>query len=110
MTWLEAAVKEMEGKGAIGHSSASEMAGHVDVIICSLPNAKIVEGVMCGENGVLDKCKEGAVIIDMRLCAPQQTRPWPKKAEAKGVHYIDAPVSGGVSGAARRHPDHHGGR
>lgn len=97
---VEAAVKELEGKGAVGHGSASEMAGAVDVIICSLPNAKIVEGVMCGEKGVLDCCKQDAVIIDMSSVAPNSTREMAKKAAAKGVHYIDAPVSGGVSGAA----------
>lgn len=97
---VEAAVKELEAKGAVGHGAASELAGQVDVIICSLPNAKIVEGVMCGENGVLDRCKQNAIIIDMSSVAPNSTREMAKKAAAKGVHYIDAPVSGGVSGAA----------
>lgn len=97
---VEAAVKELEDKGATGHRSASELAGQVDVIICSLPNAKIVEGVMCGENGVLDRCKEGAIVIDMSSVAPNSTREMAKRAAAKGVRYIDAPVSGGVSGAA----------
>lgn len=97
---VEAAVKEMEGKGAIGHPSAGEMAGHVDVIICSLPNAKIVEGTMCGKNGVFENCKEGTVIIDMSSVAPNTTKAMAKKAAEKGIHYIDAPVSGGVSGAA----------
>ena len=97
---VEAAVKELEAKGAVGHGAASELAGAVDVIICSLPNAKIVEGVMCGENGVLDRCKQDAIIIDMSSVAPNSTREMAKKAAAKGVHYIDAPVSGGVSGAA----------
>lgn len=97
---VEAAVKELEAKGAVGHGAASELAGQVDVIICSLPNAKIVEGVMCGENGVLDRCKQDAIIIDMSSVAPNSTREMAKKAAAKGVHYIDAPVSGGVSGAA----------
>ena len=97
---VEAAVKELEAKGAVGHGAASELAGQVDVIICSLPNAKIVEGVMCGENGVLDRCKQNAIIIDMSSVVPNSTREMAKKAAAKGVHYIDAPVSGGVSGAA----------
>ena len=98
---VEAAVKEMEGKGAIGHPSAGEMAGHVDVIICSLPNAKIVEGTMCGKNGVFENCKEkGTIIIDMSSVAPNTTKGMAKKAAEKGIHYIDAPVSGGVSGAA----------
>ena len=49
---VEAAVKEMESKGARGCATAGELAGKADVIICSLPNAKIVENVMCSEGGV----------------------------------------------------------
>jgi len=97
---VEANVKEMEAKGAIGSASAGEMAGKVDAIICSLPNAKIVEGVMCGKGGVFENCKEGTVIIDMSSVAPNSTKAMAKKAAEKGSGYIDAPVSGGVSGAA----------
>ena len=96
----EAAVQEMVGKGAVGHDSAGEMAAHVDVIICSLPNAKIVEGTMCGKNGVFENSKEGTIIIDMSSVAPNTTKAMARKAAEKGLHYIDAPVSGGVSGAA----------
>ena len=77
---MEAAVKEMEGKGAIGAATAGELAARVDVILCSLPNAKIVEGVMSP-------------------VAPNSTKAMAQKAAQKGISYIDAPVSGGVSGA-----------
>ena len=96
---VEAAVKEMEGKGAIGSATAGELASKVDVIICSLPNAKIVEGVMCSKGGVFENCKEGTIIIDMSSVAPNSTKAMAKKAAEKGISYMDAPVSGGVSGA-----------
>lgn len=96
---VEAAVKEMEGKGAKGCASAGELASHVDAIICSLPNAKIVEAVMCSKGGVFEHCKEGTVIIDMSSVAPNSTKAMAKVAGEKGIGYIDAPVSGGVSGA-----------
>lgn len=95
----EAAVKEMESKGAKGCASAGELASKAEAIICSLPNAKIVEGVMTGEGGVFERCQKGAVIIDMSSVAPNSTKAMAKKAAAYGVRYIDAPVSGGVSGA-----------
>ena len=97
---VEAAVKEMESKGARGCATAGELAGKADVIICSLPNAKIVENVMCSEGGVFENCKAGTIIIDMSSVAPNSTKAMAKKAAEKGIGYIDAPVSGGVSGAA----------
>lgn len=97
---VEAAVREMEGKGARGCATAGELAGKADAIICSLPNAKIVESVMCSEGGVFENCKAGTIIIDMSSVAPNSTKAMAKKAAEKGIGYIDAPVSGGVSGAA----------
>lgn len=97
---VEAAVQEMEGKGAKSCKSAGEVASQADAIICSLPNAKIVEGVMCGKDGVLSHCKKGNIIIDMSSVAPNSTKAMAKKAAEYDVSYIDAPVSGGVSGAA----------
>lgn len=96
---VEAAVKEMEGKGAKGCATAGELASKVDAIICSLPNAKIVEGVMTSKGGVFEHCKAGTIIIDMSSVAPNSTKAMAKKAAEHGVRYLDAPVSGGVSGA-----------
>ena len=86
---VEAAVKEIEGKGAIGSATAGELASKVDVIICSLPNAKIVEGVMCSKGGVFENCKEGTIIIDMSSVAPNSTKAMAQKAAQKGISYID---------------------
>ena len=94
-----AAVKELEEKGGKGCASAGELAGKAEVIISSLPNAKIVEAVMCGEGGVLECCAPGSIIVDMSSVAPNSTKDMAKRAAAKGVSFIDAPVSGGVSGA-----------
>ncbi len=97
---MESAVQEMAEKGAHGCASAGEVAKQADVIICSLPNAKIVEDVMTGGDGVFENCSKGSVIIDMSSVAPNSTRMMAERAAKLGVHYIDAPVSGGVSGAA----------
>lgn len=97
---MEPAVKEMAEKGAHACADAGEVAAHADAIICSLPNAKIVESVMTGEGGVFENCRKGSIIIDMSSVAPNSTKMMAQKASKLGVHYIDAPVSGGVSGAA----------
>lgn len=97
---VEAAVKEMEGKGAKGYATAAELAAASDVVICSLPNSKIVEATMTGKSGVFESCKRGTVIMDMSSVAPNSTKAMAKRAAEYGVHYMDAPVSGGVAGAA----------
>lgn len=95
----EAAVKDLESRGGKGCASAGALAGKAEVIICSLPNAKIVESVMCAEGGVFEHCAPGSIIVDMSSVAPNSTKAMAKVAAEKGIGYIDAPVSGGVSGA-----------
>lgn len=93
------AVKEMESRGAHPHPTAAELAAASDVVVCSLPNAKIVELTMLGESGVFAKSKPGTVIMDMSSVSPSTTKAMAKKASEHGLRYMDAPVSGGVSGA-----------
>ncbi|EHI97712.1 3-hydroxyisobutyrate dehydrogenase [Clostridium sp. DL-VIII] len=95
----EEIIKEMEAEKGIPCSTPVELARKVDVIISSLPNAKIVESVMLGKNGVLKGCNKGVTIIDMSSVAPNTTKEISKIAQDYKLTYIDAPVSGGVTGA-----------
>lgn len=92
-------VQKMTAKGAIGCADHTEVAALADVVITSLPNAQIVESVMCGEKGVLAACRPETVVIDMSSVAPGSTKKMAAYAGERGVHYIDAPVSGGTKGA-----------
>lgn len=94
------AVKELEEKGARGCGVVSELAADVDAIICSLPNAKIVESVMTGADGVFASSRRGTIIIDMSSVSPGSSKAMAQKAKEYGIDYVDAPVSGGVSAAA----------
>jgi len=92
-------VEEMVQNGAIGCESQSELAAACDVIFSSLPNAAIVEQVYVAPGGVFSSANEGTVIIDLSSVAPGTTQKMSKIAKEKGLAYVDAPVSGGVSGA-----------
>ncbi|MEG2118848.1 MAG: NAD(P)-dependent oxidoreductase [Pseudoflavonifractor sp.] len=96
---VAAAVKEVEAKGAIACPDAGALAAQADVIISSLPNAKIVEAVMNGKGGVFECCKPGTIVVDMSSVAPNTSKSMAKLAAGHGVGYVDAPVSGGVTGA-----------
>jgi 2-hydroxymethylglutarate dehydrogenase len=97
---ITANVQELESAGAKACSNNKELAGKVDLIITSLPNAKIVESVMTGPEGVFSGCKPGSIIMDMSSVAPSTTKAMAKAAEKYNIRYMDAPVSGGVAGAS----------
>lgn len=97
----EAAVAEMVALGAKEAHTPAELAAKVDVVITMLPNFNVVASCMEGANGVLAGAKEGTVIIDMSSVSPGQTRKMAEKAEKNGLVYLDAPVSGGVTGAEK---------
>ena len=96
----DGAVAELAGFGARGCASPQEVAGQAEIIFMSLPNSAIVGHVVAGDEGVLAGAKEGAVIIDLSSVDPDCTRRLADQAAQKGIDYMDAPVSGGVSGAA----------
>ena len=97
---VSANVQELEKEGAKACADNKDLAGKVELIITSLPNAKIVETVMTGKEGVFASCKPGTIIMDMSSVAPESTKAMAKIAKQSSLRYIDAPVSGGVAGAA----------
>ncbi len=81
--------------GARAVASSKAVAEECATIITMLPNSPHVKTVVCGENGILEGAKAGAVIIDMSSIAPLASQEIEKACAAKGVKMIDAPVSGG---------------
>jgi len=78
-----------------------ENAGTLDVLITMLPNSSIVESVVLGDgaNGWAGRLPAGAVVIDMSSSEPERSRKLGGVLEARGLEYLDAPVSGGVKRA-----------
>ena len=93
-------VQELISQGAQGAANLKEAASGKDIILMSLPNAAIVENVLLQEAGLLAGSHQGQIIIDLSSVTPGHTQRMAKLAAAKGVHYLDAPVSGGVAGAS----------
>ena len=63
-----------------------------------LPNSKIVRSVLLDE-GLLEAITPGTLLLDMSSSAPTDTREISATIAEAGVHFVDAPVSGGVRGA-----------
>jgi 3-hydroxyisobutyrate dehydrogenase len=71
----------------------------VDSVILMLPNSQVVESVLTGPDRLLEKLTTGALVVDMSSSVPASTRTLAELATARGVQYVDAPVSGGVAKA-----------
>ena len=88
-------VRELVQAGAHSGSSPAEIGKHCNVIFTMLPDSPHVQKVISGENGVLETAGPGTVLIDMSSIAPMMAVHLYEEAAKKGVHMIDAPVSGG---------------
>jgi len=93
------AAQNLLDAGATWVTSPKEAATEVDYVFLSLPMPADVERVVLSENGVLTAMKSGGIIVDMSTNSPTVVRSLAEKTQAKGVTFIDAPVSGGVRGA-----------
>ena len=71
-----------------------------EVVFTSLPVPRDVEAVVTGENGILEGCTPGSVYVDLSTNSPTTIRRLHDIGAAQGVTVLDAPVSGGVYGAA----------
>lgn len=89
-------------QGARQGASAAEIASQCDIIFTSLPGPAEVEAVATGPGGVLEGIRPGGVYIDLSTSRPTLIRQIEPKFRAKGAHVLDAPVSGGKTGAQSR--------
>jgi 2-hydroxy-3-oxopropionate reductase len=89
------AVDEIVSAGAERGESASDTASRSDIIITMLPDGPEVEQAVLGAGGALEGARPGAIIVDMSSISPLVSQKVGAACAAKGVEFIDAPVSGG---------------
>src|SRR6202171_6082552 len=87
-----------EHKARIAATPAEAVKGAQVVITC-LPSSVEVEAVLHGENGMLGSLRSGAGLIDCTSGDPPTSRSIAAELAARGVEFIDAPVSGGTTAA-----------
>ncbi|WP_407691400.1 2-hydroxy-3-oxopropionate reductase [Robertmurraya mangrovi] len=91
----QAAVEELIGQGARGAKTPREVGEHSEIIFTMLPKGEHVISVVLGESGVIEGAKVGAIVVDMSSISPVQSKEIADALAAKGMHMLDAPVSGG---------------
>jgi 2-hydroxy-3-oxopropionate reductase len=91
-------VAELAEQGATAADSAAAVGDLADVVITVLPDTDAVESVLY-EDGLLDALGSGQVYVDMSTIAPGPTERFAADVEKQGAAMLDAPISGGESGA-----------
>lgn len=77
-------------------SEVNARASEFRTVVTMLPSSLVVEEVLTGPDGLLGKLASGAVVIDMSSSTPSSTKGIAAAAAQVGIHFLDAPVSGGV--------------
>jgi 3-hydroxyisobutyrate dehydrogenase-like beta-hydroxyacid dehydrogenase len=84
--------------GKIGSTPAAAARGAEIVLMC-VGNDDDVRSVITGVNGALEGMAAGTILVDHTTASAQVAREMHAAAGAKGVAFLDAPVSGGQAGA-----------
>ena len=93
------AMEALTGKGGHAAASAAEAAAGGEIVITMLPAGPQVRSVYLDGGGVLANARRGALLIDCSTIDVESARAVAAAAKGAGFDMLDAPVSGGVSGA-----------
>jgi len=97
--WNRTRAKADTITGARVAATPGDAAREADVLITMLETGPVVEAVLFGAEGAAASLKPGALVIDMSSSPPPLARDHAQRFAARGIGYLDAPVSGGVVGA-----------
>ncbi len=85
-----------------GHAAptARDAVREAGVVVVVVVNADQTDALLFGADGIADTMEKGAVILSCATMAPDRARALAAAAEAKGLLYVDSPISGGAQRAA----------
>ncbi|MEV6824541.1 NAD(P)-binding domain-containing protein [Amycolatopsis sp. NPDC051102] len=94
-----AAGEKLEAAGGRAARDVADAVAGADVVITMLPNHPQVEAVVLAAGGVLDIAEPGTLLIDMSTIRPETSIAVAEAARDRKIRVLDAPVSGGQTGA-----------
>lgn len=80
--------------------SVDDVLDQIDVAMVVVLNADQTEAVLFGENGIVPRMRAGAVVMACATVSPDFARRMEAACATHGIHYLDAPISGGAARAA----------
>ena len=96
----ESARSAAGANGVTACTTIAEAVAGADAVFGMLPNGAISKEVFCGDGGVLEFAEPTALLIDSSTIDVASAREIHHSAQQAGFAFVDAPVSGGISGAA----------
>ena len=98
-----AALQAFAAVGAQVHASAAEVARHARIVFTMVADAPDVAQVTLGAGGIVEAAgvHSDAIVVDMSTIAPQAARDIAARLAEHGIGFLDAPVSGGETGAIK---------
>ncbi len=78
----------------------ADVAGSLNAAVIVVLNAAQTEEVLFGEDGIVPAMRQGSVVIACATVPPEFAREMEARCNALGIHYLDAPISGGSAKAA----------
>jgi 3-hydroxyisobutyrate dehydrogenase-like beta-hydroxyacid dehydrogenase len=96
----ETAMQRLEQRGAKRAKSPADVASQCETVLVSLPTPDIVKAVALGKDGVIEGSK-AKVFVDLSTTGPRVAKEVAEGLAKKGITAVDAPVSGGPSGAEK---------
>ena len=95
----KAALERAEQVGAAVADSPREVAEAGEMVLTSLPTPPVVESVYLGGDGLIEGAWTGQIFVDLSSISPSLARTVASRFAEKGAAVLDAPVSGGTTGA-----------
>ena len=96
----ETAMQRLEQRGAERAASAADVASKCETVLVSLPTPDVVKSVALGKNGVIEGSK-AKTFVDLSTTGPRVAKEVAVGLASKGIIAVDAPVSGGPTGAEK---------
>jgi 3-hydroxyisobutyrate dehydrogenase len=93
------AMENLVQAGARKAGSAQEVVERSEIVLTCLPASPDVEALYLDPGGLVERARPDTILVDLSSVLPSTPRKIEPRARARGVHFLEAPVSGGVSGA-----------
>lgn len=87
-------------QGGVACATLADLAGACDVVVSVVVNAQQTEAVLFGDGGIASSLRPGSVFVMCSTVDPNWSAALETRLAALGIHYLDAPISGGAVKAA----------
>jgi 3-hydroxyisobutyrate dehydrogenase len=92
-------ISRLLNKGARFCQSPAEVAAESDVVFLCVTDTRDVETIVRGPEGIAASARRGLIVVDHSTISPAASKQLAEELAAQGAHFLDAPVSGGDTGA-----------